>query len=116
MTIDDFAVLVQNEFQIMREELATKEELNGLRLEMLDKFAVIQQEMATKQDIALLTKRTDHIEEMMQIGFRAVIAEIQDICAHRHVSTSPSDGTIHQCPRRSSKHFFLSSDCSSAVF
>jgi len=35
--------------------------------------------MATKEDIAILTRRSDHLEEMMEAGFRAVIAEIQDI-------------------------------------
>jgi hypothetical protein len=79
MTIDDFAVLVQNEFQIMREELATKTELYSLGSELREEMLALRRDTATKNDLALLAKRTERLEEKMDAGFHAVIAEIHDI-------------------------------------
>jgi len=90
MTIDDLATSIQKEFQIIQEELATKDDLKAFATkedlkafatkdDLKEEMLAVRRDMATKNDLALLAKRTERLEEKMDVGFHAVIAEIHDI-------------------------------------
>lgn len=87
MTIDDLAVLIQGEFHVMRGELASKDDLLeakrelGGRITSLEERALILdgRMVSLEKGMASSERNFLSLEEKMENGFSAVIAEIQDI-------------------------------------